>query len=150
MPRANIQILLTVLRDHIPEMCFPSLPIRSFVKMVAGIIPAFFFWGLFFSCGGSQLEKPASCSSQNICVSRRECSRDYKQCLWGGGERGVDLLIHFVSTQLSLALFSWSGITVPCTPQVWIAKTLLSHNHTLPYPVLWYPGPLHLISSRPV
>lgn len=45
MPRANIQILLTVLRDHIPKMCFPSLPIRSFVKMVARFIPAFFFWG---------------------------------------------------------------------------------------------------------
>lgn len=150
MPRANIQILLTVLQDHTPKMCFPFLPIGPFMKMVARIIPAFFSGGLFFSCGGSQLEKLASCSSQSICVSRRECGRDYKQRLWGGGGRGVDLLVHFVSTQLSLTLFSWSGITVPCTPQVWIAKTVLSRSHTLPYPVVWYLEPLHLISSRPM
>ena len=106
MPRANIHILLTVLQDHTPKMCFPSLPIGPFMKTVARIISAFFSGGLFFSRGESQLEKPVSCSSQNICVSRRECRRDYKQCLWGGGRRGVDLLVHSVSTQLSLTLFS--------------------------------------------
>lgn len=138
-----------VLQDHTPKMCFPSLPIGPFMKMVARIMPVFFSVGLFFSCRGSQLEKTASCGSQNICVSRRECGRDCKQRLRGRGGRRVDLFVRFVSTHLSLTLFSWSSIAEPCTHGVCIAKTVLSCNHTLPYPVIWYPEPVHLISSRP-
>lgn len=114
-------------QDHKPKIRFPSLPIGRFMKMVSRIIPVlpFYFSGvLFFSCGGSELEKPASCHSQNICLPRRESSRDYKQQLWGRGGRGADLLMHFASTQPSLTLFSWIDTFVPHTPHTWLAITI--------------------------
>lgn len=114
-------------QDHKPKIRFPSLPIGRFMKMVSRIIPVlpFYFSGvLFFSRGGSELEKPASCHSQNICLPRRKSSRDYKQQLWGRGGRGADLLMHFASTQPSLTLFSWIDTFVPHTPHTWLAITI--------------------------
>lgn len=47
MPRANIQILLTVLQYHTAKMCFPSLPIQSFMETVARIILVLFVFFFF-------------------------------------------------------------------------------------------------------
>lgn len=49
MPRANIQILHTILQDHTAKMCFPSLPIEPFIKLVARIIPVVIFLGVYSS-----------------------------------------------------------------------------------------------------
>lgn len=140
MPRENI--LFTVLQYHTPKMCFPSLPIRSFMERVSRIIPVsvFFPGGLSFSCVVSQLEKLASGSQKGMCG-------DFKKYLRAEGRRAVALLWHCFHTPQPYYL----QLKCPhcATPPVCTVRTVLSCNHTLPYQVIWYSVSLHLISSRP-
>lgn len=120
--------------------CFPRLFLQVF-----GFFVVFFFSGvLFFSWGESQLEKLASCSSQNISVSRRECNRDYKQWLWGGGGRAVDLFIHSAFTLLSPTLQLLWHLCATHTPSL---HSLPMQPHP-PLSTICYPEPLNLASSR--
>lgn len=119
--------------------CFAGLFLQVFVFCFS-----FFSGVLFFSWGESQLEKLASCSSQNISVSRRECSRDCKQWLWGGGGRRMDLLIHFASTWLSLTLQLLWHLCATQAPSLH-SPPMLPHP---PLSTICYPEPLYLASSR--
>lgn len=143
MSRTNIQIP-PVLQYHTPKMCFPSLPIQSFMETVARIIPVWFFFppgGLSFPCGRGQLEKLASGSQKgvwgttgNVSGARRESS-------------GFAPALCFHTPQLH-------SLQLKChhcaTPPVCMVGAVVSHSHTLPYPVIWYSVPLPLIASRPV
>lgn len=121
MPRENI--LLTVLQYHTPNMCFPSLPIQSFMERVSRIIPVsiFFPGGLSFSCGVSQLEKLASSSQKGMWG-------DFKKYLGTEGRRAVALLRHCFHTPQPYSL----QLKCPhcATPPVCTVRTVPSCNHT--------------------
>lgn len=129
-------------------MCFPSLPIGPFMNWLPGLfLQSFFDGSLFFLCRSHQLEKQWCHAILKMLVfpERSVAGATSNVC----GEEEIEES-GFASIQLSLPLFRWSSITVPCTPQVWIAKPILSCNHILTYPVILYPEPLLLIFSRPV
>lgn len=90
----------------------------------------FFSGDLSFSCGVSQLEKRHTV---------RRVWWAYKQCLWGGGGRAAGFFLHFVSTHLSLTVFSWSAITVPHPPGL--------HGQNCPIMQSHPPLPSHLVLS---
>lgn len=138
MPGANTQILLTFLQDHTPKMCFPSLSMGLFIKMLSKIIPAgfWFFCCFFFLEFCSSHEEKVSWRSWHHAVLKiflfPEGSATETTNSDCGEEEGEQWICSYtLLSHCSALLSSCCDIFVPRTPQVCIVFLC---SLILPYP----------------